>query len=47
MKKFHNVKENDEQSKHTVEDVSEMDEFAKEVLKCIEGMPVHEVSQLL
>ena len=46
MKKFHSIKQNGEENKKTTENVYEMDNFAEEVLKCIDGMPVHEVSQL-
>jgi len=46
LKKFHSVKQNVE-GNSTTETVYEMDDFAEEVLKCIDGMPVHEVSSIL
>lgn len=47
MKKFHNIKQSEE-NKHssTRESIYTMDCFAEELLECIDGMPVHEVSQL-
>ena len=47
LKKFHSVKQNVEEGNNTTETVYEMDDFAEEVLKCIDGMPVHEVSPIL
>lgn len=47
LKKFHSVKQNDEEDSNTTETAYEMDDFAEEVLKCIDGMPVHEVSPIL
>lgn len=45
MKKFQNVTQETQEKNCTKENSYTMDDFAEELLKCIDGMPVYQVSR--